>query len=167
MNDEVWKPIKGFEGLYEISKFGIVKSLKRKIYLSSGINNQGYDLVTLQKNGYKKTMSIHRLVAQAFIPNPEKKPQVNHKNGIKIDNWVGNLEWNTSKENVNHSYFNGLGIGKRGEDSHLSKLTKIEVLKIRKLYNSGDYFQKELAEMFNVSRTNISLIINNKRWNYV
>ena len=98
---EIYKPIVGYEGLYEVSNLGNVRNLKTNIILKQKINKGGYMNVGLWKNG-KKTFLIHRLVAQAFIPNPDNKPEVNHKDEIKSNNCVYNLEWVTSKENANY-----------------------------------------------------------------
>ena len=106
---ELWKDIKGFEGLYQISSFGNVRSIPRpkskggmmKLLL---IPRNNYFLIKLHKNGVETRHFIHKLVASAFIPNPLNKPQVNHKNGNKLDNRVTNLEWVTCKENIEHAY---------------------------------------------------------------
>lgn len=104
MNEEIWKSIEGYNGLYEVSSFGRVRSLrlgKTKI-LKPGKNTCGYLRVELHKDGEKKKFLIHRLVAEEFIPNPEGKPQVNHKSEVKTENFVENLEWTTRSENINY-----------------------------------------------------------------
>lgn len=121
MNDvEKWQPIKGYEGYYEVSSFGRVKAVTRKIYahdrfmnpcvevkkereLLLDSNRQGYKRVTLSKNGTRDRRAVHRLVAEAFLSNPEDKSQVNHIDGDPSNNNVKNLEWNTPKENQWHS----------------------------------------------------------------
>lgn len=105
---EIWKDIDGYEGTYQISNKGNVKSLKcgKERILRPGINSWGYMVVCLYHDNMKKTVKLHRLVAQAFIPNPENKPQINHKDENKLNNCVNNLEWTTAKENINYGTHN-------------------------------------------------------------
>lgn len=109
---EIYKDIQGYEGLYQISNLGNVKSLnyrhtgKEKI-LSCGNNNKGYFVVNLCKNGKLEQFLVHRLVANAFIQNPENKPCVDHINTIRTDNRVSNLRWCTQKENCNNEISKG------------------------------------------------------------
>ena len=114
--EEIWKDITGYEGMYQVSSLGRVKSLERviatpfgnklkcEIILKHGYGGFMYRQVSLHKNGIPKTYKIHRLVAMAFIPNPENKYAVNHISGDKEDNSLFNLEWNTSSENQLHAY---------------------------------------------------------------
>lgn len=99
---EIWKDVEGYEGLYQVSNFGNLYSsyVKRKLQLS--LDKYRYKQVILVKNGVRKRHLLHRMVAQEFIPNPENKPQVNHIDENKTNNTVSNLEWVTSKENINH-----------------------------------------------------------------
>jgi hypothetical protein len=118
---EIFKDIKGYEGLYQVSNLGNVKSFnqnKNGKILTLSISHRGYVMVSLRIN-IQKSFSIHRLVAQAFIQNTENKSEVNHINGIKTDNRVENLEWATRSENQFHAYRTGLkkAIGKKGENN--------------------------------------------------
>lgn len=111
MKIEIWKDIVGFEGLYQISNLGNVKSLNylhtgKERILKLSKNQYGYLYVTFRKNGEKKNYLIHRLVCQSFIPNPNNLPQVNHKDECKTNNCVENLEWCTCKENINYGSHN-------------------------------------------------------------
>jgi hypothetical protein len=105
MNEE-WKPIENYEDLYWVSNFGNVKSKRKDKKLS--INLDGYYVVNLCKNGKIKTFTVHRLVAQAFVPNPKNKPFVNHIDGDKLNNYYKNLEWCTQSENMKHASMLGL-----------------------------------------------------------
>ena len=112
---QVWKDIQGYEGLYEVSNFGNVRSLKfGKIkYLKPADDGNGYNHVILCKNGQKKHFRIHRLVANAFIDNPKNLPQINHKDENKLNNKVENLEWCNNKSNKRYSCAKQvMGIGK-------------------------------------------------------
>ena len=112
---EVWRDIEGYEGLYQVSNQGRVKSLERKDrlgrtvkerILKPGVVGSGYLMISLCTGGKQKMFSVHRLVCQAFHENPDNKPQVNHINEDKTDNRACNLEWSTAKENMNHGTHN-------------------------------------------------------------
>lgn len=112
---EIWKDIKGYEGLYQISNLGNVKSFPRKgthtikeRIIKFTKSNKGYCIAVLKNNYVQKALSVHRLVAQAFIPNPDNLPQVNHIDGNKLNNCVDNLEWCTNKQNRKHASKNHL-----------------------------------------------------------
>lgn len=132
---EVWKSIEGYEGLYEVSNLGRVKSLQGKKgdnYILSPISNvDGYCVVGLRKKGIYKQFRIHRIVAKHFIPNPENKSTVNHIDGNKQNNCVSNLEWCTMRENIKHAYANRLI-----ECEKISK-SKIDPKNINKNNTSG------------------------------
>lgn len=100
---EIWKAIKGYEGLYQVSNLGRVKSLYRCIILSPKISNSGYYVVTLSLNGETKMFLIHRLVAQNFLENPDNLSCVNHKDQNKLNNCVSNLEWCDNRYNIRYS----------------------------------------------------------------
>lgn len=144
---ESWKDIVGYEGIYEISNAGIIKSIKnnknkKEKTLKHFVDNN-YHRVCLCKNGHKKRFMVHRLVAEAFIPNPNNYPEVNHKDENKENNYVGNLEWCNKKYNMNY-----------GTQKERSRLKNIETQKnpifqmdkygnIIKLWKSANRAQKE------------------------
>lgn len=105
---EVFKDVKGYEGLYRVSNLGNVLGIKHNKLLSQKTNKYGYKEVNLFKNRKGKSITVHRLVAQTFIPNNDNKPQVNHIDGDKANNVVNNLEWTTNNENMLHASTTGL-----------------------------------------------------------
>lgn len=126
---EIWKPVKGYEGYYEVSDFGNVRSLDKYIKCRGGNlrllkgriislckDKDGYLIFNLIKDKVRKNCKVHRLVAENFIDNPKNKPQVNHKNGIKSDNRLENLEWCLPVENMKHAVKNGFY--KSGKEHH-------------------------------------------------
>lgn len=128
MANEIWKDIEGYEGLYQVSTYGNIKSLpkvrrngtgtyiQKEKLLKPSNTSTGYKKVELCKDGKRKSFKVHRLVAIAFIPNPDNKPEVNHIDGNKINNNIDNLEWVTSSENSVHAYETGLNSNKKDLD---------------------------------------------------
>lgn len=167
--EEIWKDVEGFERLYQVSNLGNVKSLansktKSEKILKYSLGRRGYCQVVLSKSNNKYYMRVHRLVAQAFIPNPENKPEVNHINGIRNDNRVENLEWCTQSENQIHAYRIGLQLS--GENIGTSKLKNADIPIIRQMLTEG-ITQIEIAEKYNVAQSQISLIKLGKNWKHV
>ncbi len=174
---EIWRDIKGYEGLYKASNEGRIKALDRISrnmwgdFLHKGRilkpykHKQGYYFVNLKKDKKQKFVKIHRLVALTFIPNPENKPQVNHLDGIKTNNNVTNLEWVTPKENIAHAWETGLTKKKYGEANNRSKFKEEQILYIRA--QRGIKTGKELAEEFGTATSVISAIQLRKRWAHI
>jgi len=183
---EEWRDIPDYEGLYQASDLGRIKGLDRVlnfnkfktkqwkgIVLSQGnLKNRRYLRVFLQKDGIKKEITVHRLVALTFIPNPENKPQVNHigrfvdnKEGNRLDNRVVSLEWCTISENQIHAIEKGLKKVTKGDDCSWSKLTEKEVLEIRKIGKTIKGV--DLSKKYNVSTALISMVLNKKIWEHL
>jgi NUMOD4 motif. len=175
---EIWIDVKGYEGLYQVSNQGRVKTFGREYELSK--NNiikydesllkpfddpKGYHRVKLYKNKEHHTIKLHRLVALHFIPNTDNKPQVNHIDGNKKNNYFNNLEWCTNKENSIHRDNFGLQKILEGSKNGMSKLTENQVSEIKKLLLSKK--QNEIARIYNVSVYIINRIALNKTWRHV
>lgn len=169
---EIWKDIKGYEGLYQVSNHGMIKSLDRifkgilsnhsgkKYYaeknysgkvLNTDSKGRKYHIVCLVKNGHRFYKSIHRLVAESFIPNHENKPQVNHIDGNMKNNHISNLEWATRKENGSHASTTGLY--RYGETHQNSKL-------ILNTQTGLFYFSaREAADTVNITKQYLSCML--------
>ena len=172
--NEIWKDIEGFNGRYQISNTGKVKSIykQKEKFLTPQKDRYGYLTIDLRKDGKSKRNKLHRLVAKAFIPNPDSLPQVNHKNGNKEDNNADNLEWCTAKENLKHALDSGLRqcIHKNtphyGEENGSSKITKEIAEEIRATCIPGNlqFGIRALARKYQLGATTIRAIINNQTW---
>lgn len=165
---EVWKPVKGYEDYYKVSNLGNVFSVRNNRQLIQGKDPKGYPAVTLCVYYNERRVFVHKLVAEAFIPNPENKPCINHKNGIKNDNRVENLEWCTQQENVIHAYSTGLY--KRSWTQDLKISTPIICEETGYIYLS----QADASDSLGISRSVMSSCLKNKQdtaggyhWRYV
>lgn len=144
------KYIKDYEGLYSVTEdgkiFATAKYNWKERFLKPWLIGHGYEVVSLYKNGKQRKFLIHRLVAQAYIPNPKGLREVNHKNGNRLDNRVENLEWVSSKENKSHAWKVGL-YSHRGEKHWNSVIQDSEVIEMRKLFKEGKS-TRQIAEKF-------------------
>ncbi len=180
--EEIWKPIVGYENLYEVSNIGRVRSLDRFVsaklnsvshkkgqLLKPRIDHKGYARVCLSKNGKGKHFRIHRLVALTFILNPNNLPQVNHKTGNKLQNNIENLEWITNLDNMRHAWKNGLKNNDfiRGENHPKAILTSDLVRKIKQDYIPRKFGPKTLAKKYGVARSNVKNIVLGKTWKHL
>lgn len=180
--DEIWIGVVGFEDRYEVSTLGRARSLSvpHKIrgggfYMTKGrilkpvLSKWGYYYITCAREGVDKKFMIHKLMAEAFLPNPENKPEVNHIDGNKLNNRLENLEWVTKSENALHAHRLGLSKspGLRGEDAGSSKVTEKIVDDIRSNYVPKKTTQKFFAEKYGIAITTVSAIIRRVTWNHI
>ena len=191
---EIWKDIKGYEGLYQVSTLGRIKRItfinnminkpQDKLLSLKKIDNLGYKTVCLCKNNQLKNKRIHRLVAETFLPNSKNLPCVNHIDGNKQNNYVSNLEWCTHSYNTKHALKsnlintekhkkaaqNNIKIAQKyaykhsGENNGRAKLSKEDIITIRESYSQKLMNQNELSIKYNVSQSTIGSIINRKTW---
>ena len=171
LEGEIWAWIEGYEGRYQISNFGRVKSFPKRnfhgtIILKPEINRQGYLRVGLHKNGKVKHFPIHRLVAQAFITNSDNLPEPNHEDGCKFNNHVSNLKWSTKSENMQHAARIGIITGLHGEKNPMAKLTNAQREEIRQIFVKGDpeFGVCALARKYGVVPATICRIVNGKAY---
>lgn len=170
-------PIPEYEGRYAISDDGRVWSYPKATNYKSGrwmktsVNARGYCNIVLRKDGKKKTYLVHRLIAELFCNKPEGCNEVNHIDGDKTNNHPDNLEWVTSSENSAHSWSNGLQEVTEGQrlagkisGKKTRRMSFDDAEKIRELYKTGDYTQRHLGQMYNVSRDAVGLIIRNQTY---
>lgn len=168
LEGEIWKNVKGYEGSYQISNFARLKSFKlgKEKVRKPSLHRGGYLSVCLYKDGQYKNCFIHRLVAETFIANSENKHEVNHIDGNKFNNYVGNLEWVTDCENKKHAIENGL-MKSAGSNNPCAKLNEEKVITIREMYSSGKFSLKELSKIFEVSDSLIGQIVQYKIWKHI
>jgi hypothetical protein len=179
METEIWLPVVGYEGLYEVSNFGRVKNLNKLAKTNGGgvrcytekilrlqKRSAGYAQVGLRKSKRQTSKLVHRLVAAAFIPNPENKPCVNHKNSNRFDNRVENLEWCTPAENLQHAIDCG-NLKLRGADHGNSILDEEKVREMRRLRNECGMTNRAIAKRFGIREDTASLAIRGKTWGWL
>jgi hypothetical protein len=164
------KPIKNFEGIYAATEDGEIVSMKtgQPIILKGG-NQSGYRTYSLRKDGVQSQLLGHRLIAETFIPNPENKPQVNHKDGNKSNNAISNLEWVTKSENSKHAYATGLTkisqehleLMRKNAGKAKAVFTETDANNICAIYEHMEHKStRKLAKAYGCSRPTIQRIVN-------
>ncbi len=167
---EEWKPIIGYELRYEVSTFSRIRSIRNERFHYSGVikklrlNRRGYPITRFGQTGKgAKNLSVHTLCSKVFVPNPDNKPFVNHKDGINTNSFYKNFEWVTAKENSEHAVKNGLTKAPKGVDNGQSILTEEQVLGI---FNaSGTH--REVGLLYNIHQRNVSFIKNGWAWSHL
>lgn len=159
---EIWKDIAGYEGLYMVSNIGNIYSCRNKRNLKLPLNASGYPHVILCDGKSRRTFKVHRIVAEAFIPNEDNKPCINHIDSNRQNNNVKNLEWCTQKENIRHAMKFG-DFNTSGTNNGQNKLT-VNAVKIILKSNES---QSALSRRFGVHQSTISLLVNKKRWKHL
>ena len=157
-------PIQGYESRYAVTDDGEIFSYRSGKVLKPFLNNRGYPTVHLYKEGCRNKESVHRVVALNCIPNPDNLPEVNHKDGDKLNYHPNNLEWCTRLDNVQHGFSTGLI--PTGENHHKSKLTQEQVDYCRQVYIRRDreFGAAALARRFGVTPPTMEAIVNKVTW---
>lgn len=170
LEGEVWRDVVGFDGGYKISNLGrlkceLVLPIMVKIFIvKQTVNKKRYACVRMTKDGEKSpSVRIHKLVAEAFIPNPVNKPTVNHKKGVKLDNRATELEWASFKENSAHAYKFGLVKLKTGQDAYNAKLRNEIVMDIFNATGKA----KEITEKYKVHPNTVHDIKAGRSWGQI
>lgn len=159
-----WVTISNFEN-YSVSNTGLIQNNITGKILRQTVTKTGYYSVAVKPNGRSgksKTFRVHREVALAFVPNPDNKPVVNHKNGNKLDNSLSNLEWVTHKENTIHAYDNNLINYKTGYDSPINTLDKelVEQIRLEYVSHSRTHGLRALARKYGIPHNTLSVALN-------
>jgi hypothetical protein len=178
MGEEYWKPITGYEGFYEVSDRGRVRSCARAVRgphnsnrslmskIIVGSSCRGYHQVLLHRLGTKRTRRVHALMMEAFVGPRPNGAEINHKDGKKRHNYIGNLEYCTRRENNVHALRTGLRVNVKGERHGRARLVEKQVIEIRSLVAAGE-LQKNVAVRFGISKQAICKIVNRQKWQHV
>lgn len=176
-SEEIWKDIPGYEGYYQASNYGAIRSVDR-IKMLFGVNpvemkgrtlrnkynkSTGYMMVILGVDGRRDTKTVHRLVAKTWIPNPSLLGDVNHKDGDKGNNAISNLEWCTRSMNIHHAYDTGLNISRKGTEVWTNKLTEDQV---REIYHAPGLC-REIGEKYGVLKDCVAKIKSRRSWRHL
>lgn len=156
--EEIWKDVVGYEQYFRVSNLGRVWSKRTNKILKTVAHPNGYCVFCTRfggRNSPAVMLRVHRLVAEAFIGNPQNKPFVNHKDGVKTNNVAENLEWVTKQENVRHAWDNGLAKAMFGERNPNCKISDNQAIEVKNLYATGNFSHRKLGEIYSVSHHTI------------
>lgn len=171
-NKEIWKDIPGYEGLYQASRSGKIRSMSRRLDYRTGsrmidgrilrpaLSKEGYLRVCLCREGEEKNGKVHRLICLTFLPNPENKPHVNHKDGNKLNNHVDNLEWCTASYNQRHAFAKGLA-----KPNYSGRKIDYETAEIIRKRCANGETKSVLGKEFGLSKGHIWFIVSGFCWN--
>lgn len=169
---ESWRDVVSYEGIYSVSTCGLVRRDKQGLgatvgyILKSRLTRKGYSQVILSGKPLKKFSNVHFLVAGAFLGKRPDGYQINHKDGVKTNNHLSNLEYVTPSQNTKHAYATGLMPSQQGEHNPGAKLTESDVIEIKRRLVNGE-LQKDIARLFGVTPTNITMINTGRTWSHV
>ena len=151
---------------YEISQSGIIRNSENKAIKSQYVGSTGYYMVSFSYAGKTKTFRVHQLIAKTFIDNPCNYTDINHIDGNKLNNAIGNLEWCNHSQNMKHAFATGL-VNNTGEKNGQSKLSESNVIEIKKMLKNGNISQYKIASIYGVSRSCIQGIKLGRLWAHV
>jgi len=167
MSMDEFRDVVGYNGIYRVSRDGTIEKVigHKKGIIAQSTNHQGYKFLQLTLDGKRSNKKVHRLVAEAWITNPLNKPQVNHKDGVKSNNTLSNLEWVTSSENLKHAYASNLipitakrraaaAINAKKAGASNRKITKEDSLQMKKHLKAG-MSQRAVAKLFGCSQSTV------------
>ncbi len=180
VSGEIWNDIPEWEGYYQASSLGRIKSLQRCVTINKNggshlkridekilkacPNEAGRLMVVLVRPNKRRGYTVHRLIGKTFLPNPLNLPEINHINTIYTDNRVVNLEWSTQEDNILHAIKYGK-IGRKRELHPRAKITEEDAYFIRLLFRTGLFSQQHIANIYDLPQTSISMIVLGKSWN--
>ncbi len=182
IEEEVWKDIKGYEGYYQVSDHGRIKSLYRKIIRSDGVirtipekmrslGKKGHQIVNLRRSGKEEIPLVHRLVLEAFVGPCPPGMECCHNDGNPQNNWIGNLRWDTHINNMRDKIKHGTSKGRiehiKGEDSKWAKLTEEQARAALDLWKTGKYSKAAIGRILKVHRDTVIAIIVGFSWKHL
>lgn len=165
-----FKDVVGYEKYFQASETGLIFSKRTNKVLKTRFTKRGYETFSTRLNGRKGgviLLFVHKLVALAFLENPDNKPQVNHKDGNKKNNNLSNLEWCTISENVQHAFDTGLAVSLKGEEHKSSILINEDVVKIKNLHVPGKFGKTRISKLLGIKENIVAKVLLGKTWKHI